>query len=188
MGYRDSGTKSFQADPIKQFLISRGTARDRAVDLCCAGKIKIEEIPIMTDKLTILHFGKIEVSPQVDAEVMRIAARLWDKLAKKDVSPEPTPRSDLCDSCTRIYEGCDITDNQRPVTMCRDYYSNDDKQADANKQLQDEADERQRAEDELNDSKKDVPVKEEYVCTKCDGRYKTAKGLAKHVKAKHGGE
>jgi len=190
------GSKDFKADPLKQYLISRGCARDRAVDLCCSGKIELADIPVMTDKLTILHFGCIEVSPKVDAEVMRIAARLKKKLAEKDKpKPDKEPEHDLCDDCVGVHDGCTITDDERPMYQCDHYYSETDAQGDANKQLQDEADDRQRAEEEAeaslpkNEAPEESPSTEDvYTCTKCDRKYKTAVGLAKHVSAKHGGD
>ncbi len=201
--FKASLPKSFHADPIKQFLISRGTARDRAVELCCAGKIELSDIPEMTDKLTILHFGQISVDPKVDAEILRIAARCQDRAKKKqeanygkpdgDQSQDVPEMQDLCDRCAD-FNVCSVTDEERPIDSCNKFYDEQDAQADAAKQRDVEAEDRQRAEDDHNTQQQEPEDTGEqkgdvtYNCSQCDKVYKTMNGLQNHEAKAHGGD
>lgn len=160
---KGGGTKDFKADPIKQFLISRGCSRDRAVDLCVAGKIELKDIPDMTDKLTLIHFGCINVSDAVDAEIKRIALKVQDRADKTNGKDKPP------------------VDNKR----------NDEEgdTADQRDQEQNERDQAQREYDEAMDKdKKNDPPPVTYQCKECLKNYKTASGLKNHVSNKHGGD
>lgn len=83
------GSKQYVSDKIKQFLISRGTARDRAVELCIAGKITLKEIPDYTDRLTVIHFAGLAVDPAVDAVMLKIAARVVKRHKEAKASKSP---------------------------------------------------------------------------------------------------
>jgi hypothetical protein len=167
------GKKEFKADPIKQFLISRGTARDRAVDLCCAGKIDLNQIPDYTDRLTILHFGQISVDPMVDAEILRIAQRVKARTApdNEETPPETEPENKdapiLCDDCVHGPQGTGECNEAGTWDQCQDYEAPG----------QDEP-ERQTPTTEERD-----PV---YHCGTCSKEYKTLRGLQKHKEIEHG--
>jgi hypothetical protein len=101
--YQNNGVQKYQADPIKQFLISRGSARDRAVELCVAGKIELKDIPDYTDRLTLLHFAGISVSPDVDQVIAAIAEKVRIKVAAQKKYDEeadgPEAHFLICSGC-----------------------------------------------------------------------------------------
>lgn len=198
------GTKDFKADPIKQFLISRGSARDRAVELCCAGKITLAQIPDYTDRLTVLHFGHISVDPQVDLEVKRIAARCVERSKQQPASDEHGDQSqdvpemqDLCDTCADYGNGCQVQEEERPIHECHQYYNVDDAHADAEMRRQQEEEEQRRAEAEAeaehnaqqeqqaNSDKGGPAPQDEYKCETCGKTYATLRGLQQHSRKAH---
>lgn len=165
-------TKDFKADPLKQFLISRGTARDRAVDLCCAGKIPLEKIPELTDKLTILHFGQISVSSAVDAEILRIAARCAERERLKKEAETPM------DNFAKEHPVGDDDHEGRPT----------DQEAAFDIEREWEQYERECAEEEANrvvEEDKEAEQQSKYKCYTCGKAYKTANGLDKHIAKEH---
>jgi uncharacterized C2H2 Zn-finger protein len=149
----------YVSDKIKQFLISRGTARDRAVELCCAGKIELKQIPDYTDRLTILHFGQISVSPSVDAEILRIAAR--------------------CTERQREREMLEAQKVEKPKTMGDDQPEGHptDQETAFDVEKEREQYEKERVEEDHQAV--------EFGCVKCGKKYKTQKGLTNHINKVH---
>ena len=161
------GGKDYKADPIKQFLISRGSSRDRAVELCIAGKIELEQIPEYTDKLTLIQFGHIHVDDAVDREILRIAARLTRKkeeAPKQEEKPQAGELEDLCQTCSfgpngteECGVGCD--DTASPIYKCQEYDDGEgqeeppatDEQAEADQQREQEQAQRQAEEDKASE-------------------------------------
>lgn len=163
------GKTEYTADPLKQFLITRAVSLGQAVQLCIAGKIKLGDIQNTTDGFTLIQYGMIQVDAKIETEVIRIASKVQERAAKdREDQGEDQPR--------------DEKDQQA------------DEEAHAADQRDQEASERQLAEEEYNeamkrDEKNDPPVDPvTYDCPTCDRKYKSAKGLDKHVQKVHKGD
>lgn len=190
-GNRGGGTKDFKADPKKQFLIARGCSEDRAVELCVANKITLEQIPDYTDRLTILRIGQLSIDPMVDAEVIRIAKRIQSRMETKQEEPEDKGFDDQCSTCVDLGVACQVGDRDRPVEDCDHHYHKDDAEADAEIKRQDEEEQQRHAEEESEETPRRIEAKEGgvvYRCGTCDKEYKTISGLQKHEKTLHGGD
>lgn len=190
------GVKEYKSDPGKQWLISRGSARDRAVELCIAGKITLKQIPDYTDRLTVLQFGQLSIDPMVDAEVIRIAKRIQLRMKEAKDPDEPDKPTfglgftDQCSTCVDCGGVCSVADENRPVLDCEHYYGKEDAEADAELKRQDEEKEQRHTEEESRETTRTIETKEGgvvYKCGTCQKEYKTLKGLEKHEK-KCGGD
>jgi len=213
MSYPNNKSKEFKADRFKQYLITRSVSAKMAADLCLAGKIELKEIPIYTDKFTLLHFGQIQVEPEVDREILRISA--LDKKRREDekirleslpgaIKSRFTPEvnshiSDhapiLCETCGHGKEGTDEC-SDKGMTECSDYNPSSpeptDEDAEAELKRKEYEDEQQRAEDEANDIAKPVSYHgekpEKYKCGICAKTYKNKTNCITHIKKKHSEE
>jgi len=125
MGYKNNELKQYTADRFKQYLITRSVAAKMALELCLAGKIELKDIPTYTDKFTLLHFGQIQVEPEVDREILRIS--VLDKKLDKEKRESKKPEQ---------IEAPEPTDEDAEAALRRQQYEDD----------------QQRAEDEANDS------------------------------------
>lgn len=137
---------AYNDDAITQFLICRCTARDRAVELCIAGEIKLEQIPEYTDKMTVIHFGGIRMTLDqdatkegvVDAEIIRIYNKLTEDASAKaappkdampqDDGPPPEDTTDLSNDFTPPEEepwgGGETEDTKVQCPTCLRMYAN----------------------------------------------------------------
>ena len=187
------GKKDFKADPLKGFLLARSVALSYAKDLCVAGRIELEQIPDYTDRMTILQYGQISVDPKVNAEILRIAARVKERADKKPVEQVKV----LCDDCVFGPKGTDECAEGDPdfsydFKDCSNYEDGngpDMEQHAANeRQREQEEAERQAAEDDASDNQTPffptrllrTSVAPAYKCGTCEKTYKTLRGLQKH--------
>lgn len=190
------GRKDFKADPLKQFLIARGTHLSYAKDLCCAGKITLKQIPEYTDKLTLIHFGKIGVSGSVDAEILRIAARVRrrqdDVEANKsqmDKLSEQHPVEDDCRENIDDRQGLhnnmsgefDIDrERERYEKECAEELGNADVETKRAVVRDNTPDDPDTGHSEVGEG--------DTTCKRCGKEYKTLRGLIDHIAKKHNGE
>jgi hypothetical protein len=195
--------KDFKADPIKQYLICRGCANDRAVELCIAGKIDLSDIPDYTDRLTVLRMGQLEIDPKVSAEIIRIASRVQER---RRAHSEEAPARILCETCVYGPSGTDECCDDDPdfpydATECVDYesgvgetkddlnQSNEDMENHvADERLQEKEDQQRQTEEEqaLEDKPATVDGQTTYTCATCKKVYKTMRGLQRHMESQHG--
>ncbi|KKN66055.1 hypothetical protein LCGC14_0475330 [marine sediment metagenome] len=201
MGYPNNKQKEFKADRFKQYLITRSVSAKMALELCIAGKITLQEIPIYTDKFTLLHFGQIQVEPEVDREILRISA--LDQRRREDPDPSEIDPSVgkpvLCDDCGHGRSGADECKvEEYTYNDCADYLPPDDNPPDSVENLEDQADhnkqreafeqDQQQAEDEATTEAKVEDEMLEYKCELCSKSFKTKKGCLNHLKNKHNAE
>jgi hypothetical protein len=170
--------KKYQADPIKLYLSARSYATAWAKDLCVAGKIELSQIPDYTDRMTVLQYGQMSTDPKVDAEIMRIAARIH-KRALESTDTAMDPHAEDQSYCASCVNDCKTGG---PLTSCDNYYSVDDAEADAELRRQQEEEERQAAEAEAQEPVDTTPSEEPvvYNCGTCGGKWKTLKGMENH--------
>jgi hypothetical protein len=194
--YQGGQKKDFKADPIKLYLSARSYATAWAKDLCVAGKIELSQIPDYTDRMTVLQYGQMSTDPKVDAEVMRIAARIQARVHQ--AAQELLDRQNLCLSCEWGREtGTDECEAKEQDMLECTHYSEQPKDDDmeqhaANERTWErEEQERQAAEedavagtsDQMDTGKPgDISV---YKCGTCNKTYKTLRGLEQHTKKVH---
>lgn len=209
-GKDKGGVKEYKADPMKSFMIAMGCSEDRAVELCCAGKIEVVDIPEYFYKLLLLRMGQVSLSAETDKEVIRAAARVKKIMeakkvkAKEKVDPAATEELvDLCPACLYGPEGTgECPDIEQGLNKCPEFDSlkvdqdqtrrdNDLEELAANERLREaEEAERHAGEEEPPTAKaSNTPERATvYKCGSCDREYKTLKGLQKHEEkeAQHG--
>lgn len=174
------GTKEYKADPIKQFLISRGTARDRAVELCIAGKITLKQIPDYTDRLTVIHFAGLAVDPAVDAVMLKISARCVKREADRQAAK--TPMDHFAEEHPIEEDGLDPNASD---AECMDQQAEFDVDRERELYEQEQAEEAGKQKVESTTSGEAyTPLK----CTVCGKNYKTEKGRTNHMAKEHGQE
>jgi hypothetical protein len=205
------GKKDFKADPIKGYLSARSMAVAYAKDLCVSGKITLAQLPDYADRMTILQYGQISVDPQVDKEILRIAARVKKRAEQADKKLYGLPdgkddRSILCLDCmwgSEVGTG-ECGTHTQDAYECDDYEKFEEGEpgsadleelAAAERQREYEEQQRQAAEDDVsNAGKKEEDLKDKpstvdgattYTCGTCSKVYKTMKGLQRHEKAVH---
>ena len=199
MGYPKNEVKQYTADRFKQYLITRSVAAKMAVDLCLGGKITLEQVPTYTDKFTLLHFGQIQVEPEVDREILRLST--LDKSRRENLDPsETTPPDDkpiLCEDCGHGKLGADeCKHSEGDITDCTDYFPPGplptDEDAEAEARRQEYEDEQQRAEDEASNEafkkREEAETTTEFECNVCHKKYKKRSNCIKHLKKVHGYE
>lgn len=185
--YKGGGKKDFKADPIKQYLTCRGTNESYAKDLAVAKLIKIEDIPEWSDRFTVLQFGKLQVDPKVDAEVMRIAARLKDKIQKREEAKDemdrlteenPVEEDEVLPGTMPEHKGCGTPEGGD----FKDYPLTTDQQTEFDIDREREKYEQECAEEETNQT----ATLSVFKCQYCLKEYKTERGLTKHIEKEHG--
>ncbi len=203
--------KTFKADELKGFLMARSVALSYSKDLCVAGKIKLEQIPDYTDRMTLIQYGQLEVDPRVDKEVMRIATRVKKRIeadkvgVKEKVAPAASEEPDeaqganICSTClygpNESGECPVLPGAEDGMKECPEFEeANNKDEADlsaiaANERLREQEEAERSAEEdaasEANQTKPETSLGTIYKCSSCVKQYKTMKGLEKHSKKEH---
>jgi hypothetical protein len=168
---------AYDNDPKVQYHIGRCTARQDAVALCVAGKIKLEDIESITDKLTLLQYGCLDSGDDfVRQELLRINDKVRLKAAAKQKYPTkdddgPPPTEEEAQAELERQQNAGDVDPGDPLG---DYL---DSQHDSDATTPDDPAPEPQA--------KDTPPADKVQCPECLRYYKNEKTLATHQKKVH---